>query len=156
MGLVDYSSDDEDSDAIDRSWEIQQPTGVSPGVATAAPAHLAPAIQSAQPAATSSTPAAILPDAASLFSSNVGSSFPWAASRQNKRVSTAGQTQLAKFAKTAASPFPSTQQHQQTRAASGVLLPPQLRGRANASTEDMERLGFARAKSAQKPKSVSQ
>lgn len=76
MGLVDYSSDDEDSDAIDRSWEIQQPTGVSPGVATAAPAHLAPAIQSAQPAATSSTPAAILPDAASLFSSNVGSRWP--------------------------------------------------------------------------------
>ncbi len=28
--------------------------------------------------------------------------------------------------------------------------------RANASTEDMERLGFARAKSAQKPKNVSQ
>ncbi len=73
LGLVDYSSDDEVSDASDRSRENQQPSGTSPGVATAAPAHLAPAIQSAQPAATSSTPAAILPDAASLFSSTVDS-----------------------------------------------------------------------------------
>lgn len=154
MGLVDYSSDDEISDAIDTSRETQQPTGTSPG-APAVPAHLAPAIQSAQPAAASSTPAAILPDAASLFSSTVDSSVPWAASRQNKRVSTAGHIQLAKSAKTAASSFPSTQQQQHKRAASGLLLPPQLRGRANASTEDMERLGFARAKSAPKSKNVS-
>jgi len=156
MGLVDYPSDDEVPDAIDRSREIQQPTGTSPGVVTAASAHLAPAIRSAQSAtATSSTPAAILPDAALLFSSNVDSSVPWAASRQNKRVSSAGQSQLAKSAKTAASSFPSTQRQQQKRTASGLLLPPQLRGRSNASTEDMERLGFARAKSAQKQKNVS-
>ena len=77
MGLVDYPSDDEVPDAIDRSREIQQPTGTSPGVVTAAPAHLAPAIRSAQSAtATSSTPAAILPDAALLFSSNVDSRWP--------------------------------------------------------------------------------
>ncbi len=76
MGLVDYSSDDEVSDGIDRSKEIQQSTGTSPGVAPAAPAHLAPAIQSALPAATSSLPAASLPDAASLFSSNVDSRWP--------------------------------------------------------------------------------
>ncbi|DBA94042.1 hypothetical protein WJX77_004960 [Trebouxia sp. C0004] len=148
MGLVDYSSDDEVSDASDRSRKNQQPKGTSPDVATAAPAHLAPAIQSA-------TPAAVLPDAASLFSSNVDSSVPWAASRQSKRVNTAGHFQLAKSAKTAASSFPSTQQQQQKRAASGLLLPPQLHGRSNASTEDMERLGFAKARSAQKPKNVS-
>ncbi len=76
MGLVDYSSDDEVSDAIDRRREVQQSTGTSPGVASAAPAHLAPVIQSAQPAATSSTPAVILPDAASLFSSKLDSRWP--------------------------------------------------------------------------------
>ena len=79
MGLVDYSSDDEFADAIDRKKEIQQPTRTSPGVVTAASAHLAPAIRSAQsatPAATFSTPAAILPDAALLFSSNVDSRWP--------------------------------------------------------------------------------
>ncbi|KAL3151495.1 hypothetical protein ABBQ38_012494 [Trebouxia sp. C0009 RCD-2024] len=120
-------------------------------------------------AATSSAQRITLPDATSLFASAVDSrllsarsacfapvtvyfttsqyecSMPWKASRPSKRISGAVQAPPAKSARTAASATASTfKQHKQT--ASGLLLPPQLQGRANASTEDLERIGFVKGR----------
>lgn len=143
LALVDYPSDDDSSDAADN--KPKQQTVIIPSATTQMQPHAA-VLSAPQP-----KPA--LPDAASLFSSSTDSSIPWAANRQGKRLSTAAQGRPAKAVKTAAN---MQSKPQQELPAYGLLLPPQLRGRANASTEDMERLGFAKNKAAQRPKTPQQ
>ncbi|KAL3151494.1 hypothetical protein ABBQ38_012494 [Trebouxia sp. C0009 RCD-2024] len=132
FGLVDYESDGESEGPSEGQREQQQ-------------AMNQPSTAVTSQAATSSAQRITLPDATSLFASAVDSSMPWKASRPSKRISGAVQAPPAKSARTAASATASTfKQHKQT--ASGLLLPPQLQGRANASTEDLERIGFVKGR----------
>lgn len=87
LGLVDYQSDEDSSDVADNKLTQKQQTTTRASVATTEPAELASG--TAAPSVVLPASAAMLPDAASLFTTTVDSRllycFPHAICQQSVR-----------------------------------------------------------------------
>jgi len=135
MGLVEYSSSDDDRSDSETEKGAQQASALVPTRASAANAH-GPR-PSAHPPSTSG-----LPDADALFN---GSELPAAASRyapkrplQQAAKTPAALAQPTKVPKTQSGATASI--GRSAAAGCPAMLPPQLGGRKNVPTEDMKRL----------------